>query len=181
MDDISLHILDIAENSAAAGARNIAIRITEDPEADSLTLEIEDDGCGMDAETAARAADPFFSAKGKKFGLGIPFLEQAAQETGGGLRIDSRPGRGTKLTSSFGLSHIDMKPIGDIGQSVMALVGGHPDVRVVFEYRRGTCRFYFDTDKLNEGDIQEGGPASFPDRLLVIKAMINNGIQRRQM
>lgn len=181
MEDISLHILDIAENSASAGAGTIIIRINEDREADTFTLEIEDDGRGMDPATAARAADPFFSGKGKKFGLGIPLLEQAAQETGGGILIDSRPGEGTRLKSSFRPSHIDMKPLGDIGRTMMALVMGHPDVRFVLEYTSGIYSFVFDTVKLKEEDSHEGKPFNSPGRPSAIKAMVNDGMKRRQM
>src|SRR3990170_1579774 len=115
MEDISLHILDIAENAIRAGGTRIRIELREDTSNDRLTLSIEDNGRGMNRETVERSLDPFFTTKdGKDVGLGLSLLSQAAQQANGELIVDSEEGRGTKVTATFQLSHPDMKPIGDI-------------------------------------------------------------------
>jgi len=134
MEDLSLHVLDVAENSLRAGARRITVRLLEGPSADTLALEIEDDGCGMDEETRKQAVSPFFTGRaGRRFGLGLPLLAQAAEATGGSLTLESAPGRGTRVRVLFRPSHIDMKPIGDLEGTLRGLQAAHPEIEVVFE------------------------------------------------
>ncbi|HXF06172.1 MAG TPA: ATP-binding protein [Blastocatellia bacterium] len=134
MEDLSLHILDIVENALRAGARNVTIRLTQSTKEDRLILEVIDDGKGMDEETLSRSLDPFFTTKtGRRIGLGLPFLAQAAEEAEGKLSIESTPGRGTKVTATFRLSHIDRKPLGDIEETIRCLRATHPEVCFRFE------------------------------------------------
>ena len=103
MLELALHILDITENSTRAGAHRIDMNLEENHEADLLTLEISDDGAGMDPETLSKALDPFYTTKKvRRVGLGLPMLAQAAERTGGGLTLTSEPGRGTRLKVTFG-------------------------------------------------------------------------------
>jgi hypothetical protein len=161
MQDLSLHILDIAENSIEAGARRIVIRIEERPRLDRLTLEIADDGRGMNDELLARAKDPFVTTKtGRRIGLGLPLLAQAAEAAGGALSIASRPGRSTRVQATFRLSHIDRKPLGDIAQTMAVLIAGHPDIDVRYIHKAGSRIFRFDTRDLRThlGDITLSTP-----------------------
>ena len=122
MEDISLHVLDIAENSIRANARNVDIIITEDKKNDLLTLTIEDDGEGMDNKSKEYALNPFFTTKkGKKVGLGLAFLSHSAEEAGGAMLIESEPGKGTKITVTFKLGHIDRKPFGNLNETIKCL------------------------------------------------------------
>jgi signal transduction histidine kinase len=135
MEDLSLHILDVVENSIRAHAGQVTIRLTENRTADLLTLEIDDDGEGMDDVTKAHCMDPFFTTKrGKKVGLGLPFLAQSAEETGGRLAIETGKGKGTRVTATYRLSHIDLRPFGDIDGTVRCLKGTHPEVNLWYEY-----------------------------------------------
>ncbi len=137
MQDLSLHILDVVENSIAASASRIVIRIAEDTRKDRLFLEIKDNGQGMDAEAQERALDPFYTTRTtRRVGLGLPLLAQAAREAGGSLRIDSGPGRGTTVQAEFQLSHPDLKPLGDIAETLRTILGGRPELELHFEYRR---------------------------------------------
>ena len=137
MQDISLHILDIAENSIAAEASKIEIVIIEDTIADLLTVEIKDNGRGMDEETVKRALDPFYTSKtGKRVGLGIPLLAQAAREGGGSFDIESVPDGGTGLIARFVLSHPDRKPLGDVDGTVQMLQITHPEIKLEYEFVR---------------------------------------------
>ncbi|MHC4243943.1 MAG: ATP-binding protein, partial [Planctomycetota bacterium] len=108
MEDLSLHILDIAENSINGSARTIEIIIDEDRDKDLLTIEIKDDGKGMDQKTLKKALDPFFTTrKTRRVGLGLSFLAQAAEESGGKIELKSIPDEGTTVRATFRLSHPD--------------------------------------------------------------------------
>jgi signal transduction histidine kinase len=132
MRDIALHVLDVAENAIRAGAVRIEIRIHEDADRGVLRLEIIDDGRGMDGEEVRRAMDPFYTTKpGKKVGLGLPLLAQAARESGGTFDIDSEPEKGTRVHAVFGLDHPDRKPLGDIAGTLELMQLSHPEVEFV--------------------------------------------------
>jgi signal transduction histidine kinase len=138
MQDLSLHILDLIDNSLAAGADRVSVRVLESPAADRLLVEITDNGRGMDRKTLARALDPFFTTKpGRRAGLGLALFAQAARESGGRLEVKSSPGRGTTLRALFGLSHPDRKPLGDLQGTMDLLAEAHPRVTFEFDYRIG--------------------------------------------
>lgn len=149
MEDLSLHILDVAENSLKAGAQQIRIRILEDLKADRLEIEVEDDGSGMDSEMTAKALDPFVTTRTtRRVGLGLPLLREAARMAGGEVELDSRPGRGTRVRATFQHSHIDRKPLGDMGATLVGiLLGGH-QVDVLYEHTRDGRTFSLDTREL---------------------------------
>ncbi len=135
MEDVSLHLLDIVDNSLRAGAENIRIRLEDDRVDHTLILEIEDDGIGMDADTFQHATNPFFTTKdGKKFGIGLSLLSQASEDTGGTMTIEHRAGHGIHITVTFRTDHIDMKPIGDIGKTLRVLRATHPEVNFSFDH-----------------------------------------------
>jgi signal transduction histidine kinase len=146
MEDLSLHILDIAENSVRAGAKKIVIKLEEDQSNDKLTLSIEDDGKGMDAETVDKVLNPYFTTKDTKVvGLGLSLLSQAAGQADGHLNVDSEIGKGTKITAVFKLSHPDTKPTGDIVATITALVAGNPTIQVILDYKKGDYSYCFDS------------------------------------
>ncbi len=151
MEDLSLHILDIVENSLDAGAKTVQIRLEENAEKDVLILEIEDDGRGMDKEMAAGALDPFVTSRTtRRVGLGLPFLAQAAKAANGKLTLHSQPGKGTKVKATFGLSHIDTKPLGDIAQTMITLIVGHPDIDFFYLHKVNRSRYVFRTRDLRK-------------------------------
>ncbi|MBU1486823.1 ATP-binding protein [bacterium] len=151
MEDLSLHILDVAENSVAAGAKRIEIRIEEKPEKNLLEIEIIDDGCGMDEEEIKKALDPFYTTRTtRRVGLGLPLLAQSARETGGSIEIDSRPGKGTRIKATFIYSHIDRRPIGDLYQTLKVLILGNPGVDFLFVHKKGEEEYRLDTRELNK-------------------------------
>ena len=137
MEDLSLHILDVVENCIAASASRIEIRIVEDTDRDLLSLEIRDNGKGMDAETRKKALDPFYTTRTtRRVGLGLPLLAQAAREGGGHFELDSEPGRGTTVRAVFQLSHPDRKPLGDIAGTLETILTGRPELDLQFAYQR---------------------------------------------
>ncbi len=136
MQDLALHILDLADNSLRAGATRVSVRVVEEPSADRLLVEISDNGRGMNRRTLARALDPFFTTKpGRPVGLGLALFAQAARESGGRLEVDSSPQRGTTLRAVFGLRHPDRKPLGDLRGTIDILKQAHPQVAFDFDYR----------------------------------------------
>ena len=170
MEDLSLHILDVVENSTRAGATLVEIRLVLDEEG-WLVLQIRDNGRGMDQETAERAIDPFVTSRAtRRVGMGLSLLAQAAEETGGRVRIRSRPGEGTEVTAKFKADHIDMRPLGDLGETMVALILGNPDVDFVFEsdYCGGGTRL--DTREIRR---ELGGvPITAPEVLSLIRDLM---------
>ena len=175
MEDISLHILDIAENAVRADAKTISIIITRDVEHDRIRVEVIDDGRGMDAETLAKVRDPFFTTKHKKTGLGIPLLSQAAEQAGGKVTVDSAPGKGTKVAVIFRWSHVDRPAIGSMADTVLTLIAGHPDLDVVYEAREGDRVFRLDTREI-KNDLEEV-PINAPAVLDAIRGMFREQIR----
>jgi len=146
MEDLSLHILDIAENSINGAARTIEIIIDEDRDKDLLTIEIKDDGKGMDQETLKKALDPFFTTrKTRRVGLGLSLLAQAAEESGGKMELNSIPSVGTTVRATFRMSHPDCKPMGDINETMRMLVAGYPEINFVYEHHKDNSIYRFDT------------------------------------
>ncbi|MFQ6036058.1 MAG: ATP-binding protein [Sedimentisphaerales bacterium] len=152
MEDISLHLLDVAENALVAGADHIAIRIFEQRKEDVMIIEIEDNGCGMDEQTTKQALDPFYSTKpAKRVGLGLPLLAQAAKEAGGDIEIQTAPGKGTTVRTMFRLSHPDLKPLGDVLETMATLACAHPQVCFVFEHwQDGLAICQWNSNKLTD-------------------------------
>jgi signal transduction histidine kinase len=134
MEDLSLHILDVMENSIRAGADEIRVILSENRVKSTLTVQILDNGCGIDEETLKHVSDPFYSTKeGKNFGFGISLLSQAAENTGGHLTVESTPGKGTDIKALFHSDHIDMKPVGDMELTMELLKMSHGEIHFVYE------------------------------------------------
>ena len=156
MPEISLNILDVAENSTRADASLVQITVDVQPDADRLTVIITDDGCGMTKEQVERVTDPFYTSRTtRKVGLGVPFFKFAAESTGGSFSIESEPGKGTTVTAIFTLNHIDRMPLGDMNSTIETLITCHPDTDFLYTYRYNDASFVLDTREFREilGDI----------------------------
>jgi hypothetical protein len=126
--DLSLHILDIVENSIRAGATQVKVGIVQDPERDSMEIVVEDDGPGL-CVSAERALDPFFTTKsGKRIGLGLSLLKATAESAGGALELGTAGPGGLAVHARLGLSHVDRLPLGDIAATLAAVVGTNPEL-----------------------------------------------------
>lgn len=162
MTEISLNVLDVAENSTKAGASLVSISVDADFESDRLAISIDDDGCGMTKEQLERVTDPFFTSRTtRKVGLGVPFFKYAAECTGGSFSITSEPGKGTSVTAVFILSHIDRMPLGDMNATIHTLITCHPDTDFIYTYRYNRNSFTLDTRQFRE--ILGGIPLNLPD------------------
>ncbi len=156
MKELSLNILDIAQNSLKAGAKNVGISLCED-ENHVLTMTITDDGCGMSEEMVQNVIDPFCTTrKTRKVGLGIPLLKMAAEQTGGGIDIASRPealfpeDHGTVVTAFFHTDSIDFTPVGDVISTLVVLLQGNPDVDFVFRHATPKGEVVLDTKEMRK-------------------------------
>ena len=149
MEDLSLHILDVVENSIRAGANKVEIEIHEDLKNGLLRIEIADDGKGMDARMLEKALDPFFTTKTvRKVGLGLSLLREAARATNGDLTIQSEIGKGTCVKATFQHSHIDRKPMGDMEKTMISLIIGNPDVHFKYLHNKNGRKYrMIDTEK----------------------------------
>ena len=176
MTELALHILDIANNSTRAGAENVSVSVSADTVKDTLTIIVSDDGCGMDKQLLARVTDPFATTRTtRKVGLGIPLFKQAAELTGGGLDIESRPGEGTTVKATFGLKHIDRVPLGKLGQTLATLIGGAPDTEFSLVYELDGRKYEFST--LAAKAVMDGVPLSEPEVSAYIGDMIDENIE----
>ena len=183
MKEISLHLLDIAENSIEAGAKNIQVIVKENMEQDRLSAFIQDDGRGMDKDTITKVIDPFVTSRTtRKVGLGIPLLKAAAESCNGCFNIQSEQGKGTLVEVHFQLSHIDRMPLGDLSSTFLALLVSYPCVHWIFEYHFIPLeidipegKFYFDDLPIKE----ELSGISFcePEVLTFIREWLDDGIK----
>jgi len=176
VQDLSLHILDIVENSLAAGAGKVEIRIQEDLRADRMRVEIIDDGCGMEEHELKQALDPFFTTKTtRRVGLGLPLLAEACRLCNGELSLESCRGKGTRVTATFQNSHIDRKPLGEIADTLMTLIVGHPEVDLVYEHRKDGKFFSLDTREI-KSDLGEV-PLNAPQVVPALRDLIRSGLE----
>lgn len=179
MRELSLHLLDIAENSISAKAKKITIEVIEDLQTDLLKLSVQDDGCGMTPEMAASVIDPFVTTRTtRKVGLGIPLLKEAAEACNGSLALESRVGEGTKITVQFQHSHIDRMPLGDIVTTLLHLLVANPIIHWIFKYRFNDEEFVFDDEPVKSA--VEGVPLSEPSVLSCLREMLETGIRDAQ-
>ena len=151
MRELSLHVLDVAENALEAGASRIQIRIDESAEADLLRVEIADNGRGMSKELVRNVLDPFYTTrKTRHVGLGLPLFRDAARRCDGDLVLRSEPGKGTVVNAAFRLSHIDRAPLGDMPSALMALLLSEHPVDVAYHHRVGVHEFQLDTAEIRK-------------------------------
>lgn len=156
MTEISLNVLDIANNSIRANANLIEIKIQIKRDLDTLKIIIADNGCGMTEEQIRQVEDPFFTTRTtRKVGLGVPFFKMAALSTGGSFQIKSNPGTGTTVTAEFGLSHIDRMPLGDMNSTMLTLITLNPQIDFLYTYDFDDKDFTLDTREFRKilGDI----------------------------
>ncbi len=180
MRELALHLLDIAENSVAADAGDITIAVDEDSKKDRLKMSVEDNGKGMDEDMVARVTDPFVTSRTtRKVGLGIPLLKAAAEACNGYLRINSAPGKGTRLEAEFQRSHIDRMPLGDLAGTWFELLVAWPQIHWIFRYRANGNEFLFDDAPIkNElGDVSLSEPAI----LTYLRETLQEGIKNSEI
>lgn len=175
MQELSLNILDIAQNSVKANATLIEITVEEQAEQDLLVITVKDNGCGMSPELVKKATDPFFTTRTtRKVGLGLPFFKMAAESAGGNFEIDSRPGEGTVVKATFALGHIDRMPLGNVSETFASLVQCSPNIDFVLTCICDGRKFALDTRKLRE--TLEDVPIDNPQIIRFIKDYVKENL-----
>lgn len=176
MQELSLNVLDVAENSVRADASLVQITVEEDTAADRLTIVIQDNGKGMTQEQVQAVIDPFYTTRTtRKVGLGVPFFRMAAQLSGGDLTIQSEVGKGTTVTATFGLTNIDRMPLGDMNGTIATLVQCNPSIDWVYTRRKDGREMVMDTRQFREilGEV----PLDSPDVLQFLKEYLAENTQ----
>lgn len=153
MKELSLNILDIAENSIKAGALLTEITLTENEEI--LTISIKDDGCGMTPEILSSVTNPFYTTRTTRdVGLGIPLFKMSAEQTGGTFSITSKKAdennatHGTLLIATYYKKHLDFTPLGDVTSTIVTLIQGHPEVDFLYIHKYEDKEVRLDTREL---------------------------------
>ncbi len=175
MLEISLHILDIVNNSVKAGASLIELTVTESFARNLLSVSIKDNGCGMDEAFLKSVADPFKTTRTtRKVGMGISLFKAAAEATGGNFSIMSREGVGTVVVANFTYYHIDRQPLGDMAQTVVTVLSGNPNIDFLYRHRINEKEFLLDTREIRNilGDV----PLESPEIILWLTDHINEGL-----
>ena len=171
MRDLSMHVLDIVQNSIKAGAKLVTVTFVDDGNG-KLTFSVQDDGCGMSPDFLARVTDPFTTSRTtRKVGLGVPMLKQSAEMCGGEFSIESEVGVGTTISASFDTRNIDCIPLGDICDSLLTLVVLNPnEPEFLFQASSPKSEAMFDTRQLRQvlGDV----PLNEPDIINWMKESI---------
>ena len=176
MKELSLNMLDIVQNSIRAGATKVEMTVVEDSGKDAFSMQVCDDGCGMDEVMAKRVSDPFVTTRTTRtVGLGVPMFFATMQQCEGDCRIDSAVGKGTCIVGWCRLSHIDRPPLGDMGDTVVALILANPDIDFVYEQRVDSETFRFDTREVREV-LGEEVPLNVPDVVEWIRSQLGEGI-----
>lgn len=156
MTDLSLHLMDIMQNSAVVGSTYIEAGIKAEKKKNLLTMYVKDDGWGMSEETIKKVSDPFYTTRTtRKAGLGIPLLRQSAEMAGGGITIESEPGKGTIVTATYEIDNIDRKPLGDVGETMAISIMGHPELEFHLILANDDTEYVFRTEDVKEqiGDV----------------------------
>ena len=175
MNELSLHILDICQNSIKANANLIEIIITDNRKSNLFVIEIIDNGFGMDKKTLSEVADPFFTTRTtRKVGLGISLFKMAAEMAGGCLEISSVVDEGTKVIATFQNDHIDRAPLGDIEDSLSILILNENMIDIYYEHRFNDKTYIFDTREVRK--VLDGIPFTDYNVIMWIKNNIKEGI-----
>ncbi|PKN20480.1 MAG: ATP-binding protein [Deltaproteobacteria bacterium HGW-Deltaproteobacteria-6] len=176
MLSLAAHILDIAENSVRAGAKLISINIDEDSKKDLLSIEIIDDGHGMNENALKKVLDPFYTTKTvRRVGLGLPLLADAADRAGGAFHMESKENQGTRIKATFGLHHLDRQPLGDILNTVIILIVANSDVDFFYKHRHNDRRLEVDTREIRK-EIEDV-PINHPEVIKYIRDVIEEGLR----
>ena len=177
MRELSLNVLDIAQNSVSAKASLIEIELIENSKTHDLLIGIYDNGKGMTPEQVESVRDPFFTTRTtRKVGMGIPIFKFAAEMTGGKLEIESEVGAGTRVRAYFKTDHLDFTPIGDMTSTMISLITMNLHIDFLYRRQLDGREFTVDTRQLKEilGDV----PLNEPSIALWITDYINENTKQ---
>ncbi len=172
MRELSLNILDIAQNSISAGASLTEIVVDENTKDKTLLIGIYDNGCGMTEEQVKSVIDPFFTTRTtRKVGMGIPLFKMSCEQTGGKFTIESEKGVGTKINALYKTDSIDFTPLGDIASTIVTIVSMNADKEFLYRRVLDDKEFIFSTVEIKK--ILDGVPLSEPSVMNWIEEYLN--------
>ena len=172
MRELSLNILDIAQNSISAGASLTEIVVNENTKDKTLLIGIYDNGCGMTEEQVKSVIDPFFTTRTtRKVGMGIPLFKMSCEQTGGKFTIESEKGVGTKINALYKTDSIDFTPLGDIASTIVTIVSMNADKEFLYRRALDDKEFIFSTVEIKK--ILDGVPLSEPSVMNWIEEYLN--------
>lgn len=172
MRELSLNILDIAQNSITAGATLTEIVVNENTEEKTLLIGIYDNGSGMSEEQVKNVIDPFFTTRTtRRVGMGIPLFKMSAEQTGGSFKIESQKGVGTKIEALFKTDSIDFTPLGDIASTIVTIVSMNTDKEFLHRRIFNGKEFTFSTTEIKK--ILDGVPLSEPSVMNWLEEYLN--------
>ena len=172
MRELSLNILDIAQNSISAGASLTEIVVNENSKDKTLLIGIYDNGCGMTEEQVKSVIDPFFTTRTtRKVGMGIPLFKMSCEQTGGKFTIESEKGVGTKINALYKTDSIDFTPLGDIASTIVTIVSMNADKEFLFRRVLDDKEFIFSTVEIKK--ILDGVSLSEPSVMNWIEEYLN--------
>ena len=177
MRELSLHILDIAENGVTAGADCIQILVEEVRTKDLLKIVIQDNGSGLPPEKRDKLTDPFVTTRTtRRVGLGLPLLAAAAERCEGDFKVISETGEGARVEATFRYNHIDRAPLGDMAATITTLIMGNPDIDFVYTHIIDGRDFNLDTREIKT-EIED---LSLTDPLVIhqLTKTIRNSLQQ---
>jgi len=177
MKDLSLHFMDIVQNSVRAGANEIDLFLWENKLRDAYQIRVKDNGRGIDPKMLKNISDPYVTSRTtRKVGMGLSLFRQNAEMSGGNFKISSELGKGTIVSVEFGLSHIDRPPIGDIESTIALLISSYPDIE--FQYRHITTKGRMDLDSREIKKELDGVPVNHPAVIRFIKEYLKEHLDK---
>jgi hypothetical protein len=173
--ELSLHILDVAENGINAGADRVGITVEEARKDNRLRIIITDNGRGIPADLLRNVTNPFYTTRTtRRVGLGLSLLEAAALQCNGSMRVESIEGRGSKIIAEFDYDHIDRAPLGDMTGTLVSLIIGYPDVD--FEYLHTVDNRRFEMKTIDIRNMFGGRPVSDPAVFRKLRTILQEGL-----
>jgi hypothetical protein len=175
--ELSLHILDVAENGINAGAERVGITVEEARKDNRLRIIITDNGRGIPADILHNVTNPFYTTRTtRSVGLGLSLLEAAARQCNGSMRVESIEGRGSKIIAEFDYDHIDRAPLGDMTGTLISLIIGYPDVDFEYLHTADSRRFEMKTVDIKK--MFDDRPLSDSDVFRKLRSVLHDGLNR---
>lgn len=175
MREISLHILDLVQNSIEAEATTVTLEIIEDTAKDSMIIRISDNGRGMNKKMRQLVIDPFITTRTtRRIGLGLPLMDMSTKRCGGYLNIDSTPGQGTVIEAMYQHSHLDRPPMGNLVETIKSILVANPVLQ--FSYHHTVNNRSITVSSREIDDILDGIPLTQPDVLVWLHGYLSDNI-----
>ncbi|GIW49370.1 MAG: histidine kinase [Caloramator sp.] len=175
MRELSLHIMDIIENSISADATLIELYIEENLLKNTFTIKIKDNGKGIDEEMLKNITDPFVTSRTtRRVGLGLSLFETTCLRCNGSLKVYSKVNVGTEVVAIMEHSNIDRPPLGKIEETVVSVLL-NPSIDLVYEHIYNDKKFVLDSREIKK--ILGSDEINTPEVLLWIKDFIKENLK----